>query len=308
MLRKNLKAAICVDNQDLIYLSMKRKAKSGPAEQVVEIIRKELPERAVENGVIAKPELLEEIVQELKLEISHKPGRINLIISDNAVFARSFEFPLLNKKGLEECIYLEAERLVPYKIQEAIVDYSMLSTGETGYSVYVVAVPRNLVRGYCQLLGKYFPALHRITVRGESIWLLLKTLLGGQETLLLENYEHDIFITAGGADKIYFSRNIKKNYVADRDNLTALEVIQSADEYLSKEFKKEPIKKVLWWSAESSTPDMLPQEDFANGHCWRRLDWKQLKIAAKRDPLSDKIISSGNSSNLLPALGLLGCA
>ncbi len=308
MLRNNLQAAICVDNRDLIYLSRKKISGKRSAEQVMEVIQKKLPDSIIENGRIIRPELLEKSLLELKLEVCHKPGRINLIISDNNVFARSFEFPLLNKKGLEECIYLEAERFLPYKIQEAVVDYSLLATGETGYSVYVVAVPRNLVRSYCQILGKYFPSLHRITVRGESIWLLLKNILGGQEILLLENYEHDIFITAGGADKIYFSQNIKKDNQRDRGGVTALEVVQSADEYLSKEFKKEPIKKVLWWSADSNGLDRLPREDFVRGHCWRRLDWKQLNIAAEEELLSEKIMRNINSSNLLPVLGLLSCA
>lgn len=304
MFKKRLLAVLSLNNEEIFYASRRMNNKK----QLIEVLYERFEGESGSNKEGASIDLLQDSLSKIKEKIKYKPHRLNLIINNEDIIARSCQFPLLNKRELEECIYLEAERNVPYNISEAMVDYSLLGSGETGYNIYLVAVPRSLIKSYCQVIGNEFPMLHRITIRGESIWLLLRNLLQEKEILLLEDYQKEIYLTAGGKNNIFFSRHFPKEQYNKDSSLDLKSFISSADEYLQKEYNKKPIKKILYWSGFNKEYKAIPQEDFSAGHFWVKLELNKLKFFKnlnKAEKSKDNSLSSLNSSSLLPALGML---
>jgi len=107
--------------------------------------------KAIEEGVIVKPELIAEAMHYLfenKLVGGITSRRAAMALPSYRTFTRSIQFPKLDPAELHEAVQLEVEQYVPMQLEDLYLDY--VTTGSTGdmQSLFVVAVPKKIVDSY----------------------------------------------------------------------------------------------------------------------------------------------------------------
>jgi len=110
---------------------------------------------AVINGVIEKPEIIAEAVQDLFRhhlvgDITTKRVAMSLPIA--RAFTRSMDVPRLSAKELVEAVTNEAAQYIPASLDDLYLDYTHQTNkdGEQG-TVYIVAMPKAIVDSYMVL-------------------------------------------------------------------------------------------------------------------------------------------------------------
>lgn len=110
--------------------------------------------KAVENGVIAEPEVIAEAI--LDLFKHHLIGdittnRVAVSLPIARAFTRSIEVPELNKKDLLEAVNTEVEQYIPADIDSLYVSYTQSLNSAGKSNVFIVAMPRQIVDSYVML-------------------------------------------------------------------------------------------------------------------------------------------------------------
>lgn len=110
--------------------------------------------RALEEGVIVKPEAIAEAMHDLfknRLQGEITTRRAAMALPGYRTFTRSIQLPKLGPDELNEAVQLEVEQYVPMPLQDLYLDY--VRTGETtdNQYVFVVAVPKKIVDSYLYL-------------------------------------------------------------------------------------------------------------------------------------------------------------
>lgn len=109
---------------------------------------------AIEDGVIAKPEIIAKAAQNL-----FKKGligdvtsrRVAVTIPSYRTFTRSMQLPPLKPREVADAVRLEAEQYIPTPLEELYLDYTVLSRNPEGMEVLAIAVPRKIVDSYLEL-------------------------------------------------------------------------------------------------------------------------------------------------------------
>lgn len=133
-----------------VQLSMENPAKP----RLVGYGSSKFDDSAIEDGVIAKPELIAESAKELfKKDLigSVVSRRVALAIPSYRTFTRSIELPLLRPHELSNAVYLEAEQYIPLPLDEMYLDYTVLNRSKETMEVLAIAVPRVIVDSYLEL-------------------------------------------------------------------------------------------------------------------------------------------------------------
>jgi type IV pilus assembly protein PilM len=104
----------------------------------------------------AKSSDTERLVQEAFEEIDLHPSEVNLAISGPNVIVRFVDLPRMNKDQLENALSYEAEKYIPFNINEVVMDSLILGDAEeTGQMrVLIAAAKRDLVESRVSLLEK----------------------------------------------------------------------------------------------------------------------------------------------------------
>jgi type IV pilus assembly protein PilM len=113
--------------------------------------------KAIDNGAIAKPEVLVAALHELfkdKLIGEISTRRAAMAIPGYRVFTRSIGLPKLDKAELKEAVDLEVEQYVPMPLTELYLDYTVTSQSANSSEIFVVAVPKRIVDSYLQLANQ----------------------------------------------------------------------------------------------------------------------------------------------------------
>lgn len=109
---------------------------------------------AVNNGVIVKPEVIAESMQDLFA--NHMIGsigtrRVAVSIPAYRAFSRSIVLPRLKSKDLAEAVRLEVEQYIPMPIDDLYYDYHVTNQGEEQTELFAVAFPKSIVDSYIVL-------------------------------------------------------------------------------------------------------------------------------------------------------------
>jgi type IV pilus assembly protein PilM len=107
--------------------------------------------KAIENGIIVKPELIAEAT--LDLYRNHLIGaittkRVALSVPVAKAFIRVIDTPKLSEKELAEAVHNEVEQYIPMPEGELYVDYEQVPGKKGAATIFVVAVPRKVVDSY----------------------------------------------------------------------------------------------------------------------------------------------------------------
>lgn len=110
---------------------------------------------AQENGIVVKPEIIAQAAYDLFK--NHLIGDINtrnvsLAIPAYRTFTRSLSLPGLKLNQLDEAVQLEAEQYISMPLENLYLDYEVVKQSPDGLEVFMVAVPRDIVDSYLDLV------------------------------------------------------------------------------------------------------------------------------------------------------------
>ncbi len=84
------------------------------------------PHGAIHGGNINDPSLIAAELREMVAEMQTRKKYVVASVSNLAVITRIIQVPKMGEKELEEAIYWEAERYIPFPIDEVVLDYEPL--------------------------------------------------------------------------------------------------------------------------------------------------------------------------------------
>lgn len=158
---------------------------------IVSYARSLLAHGIVENGEIKNSEILAAAIVDLLKSADPKAIKTPyciLSIPESQVFTTIFKMPAgLKKKEILNTIPYQAEEIIPYKIDDIYFDFKSIDRYDTTQDVFYVAVPKNIVDSYVELLKKI--NLKPLAFDLESISLaraLLNTTTKSQGKLLID--------------------------------------------------------------------------------------------------------------------------
>ncbi|HXW77380.1 MAG TPA: type IV pilus assembly protein PilM, partial [Candidatus Eremiobacteraceae bacterium] len=105
------------------------------------------PPNAIKDGVVTDPPLVGEALRQLIAEGAFTAKRTISAVAGPTVVVRQVTMPVMNERELRESTKYEAERFLPYSVDEAQIDARILGRAEDGQNmeVLVVAAQKDLV-------------------------------------------------------------------------------------------------------------------------------------------------------------------
>ncbi len=130
---------------------------SGETPEIVGYGTASFDVRAINDGVIVKPEALSDALHDLFK--NHMVGEINtrrvaMALPGYRTFSRSIELPKLGQNEIKEAVQLEVEQYIPMQLQDLYLDYTVTAESPQESKFFVVAVPKRIVDSYLNLANK----------------------------------------------------------------------------------------------------------------------------------------------------------
>ncbi len=115
------------------------------------------PEGALHEGVITDPGLLAQEIRELLLEARIRKRFVVTAVPNASLFLRAIQIPKMSPKEMEEAVRWEAERYIPFPLDEVTLDFAPLNPLEEAAEgeqaqVMVAAVRNETVMGLLEAL------------------------------------------------------------------------------------------------------------------------------------------------------------
>jgi type IV pilus assembly protein PilM len=110
-------------------------------------------------------------IKEALSEIDLHPAEVNLSVSGANVIVRFITFPKMSKEQMENAMVFEAERYIPFSVNEVILDFAILDAAESGQvNVILAAAKRDFVQAQTELIEKLGMAVNVIDINVFSIF------------------------------------------------------------------------------------------------------------------------------------------
>ena len=212
----------------------------------------------------AKTAQKEKFINDVFQEMEIKPDTVNLSISGPEVIVRFIDLPTMSKEQLENALVFEAEKYIPFDVNEVILDSIILGEGaESGQmKVLLAAAKKELVEELVKITEEMGISINCIDIDPFAMFnSYMSTLESPPEDssafLILGNSTTDILISSGAQP--CFMRQIQ---IAGKDITEAISESCSVSFDKAEEIKKDPDgenkEKVL--QATSSVLDDLVRE------------------------------------------------
>jgi type IV pilus assembly protein PilM len=139
---------------------------------------------------------------------------VNIAVSGSSVVIRFIELPRMNEDELKNAIIFEAEKYIPFSINEVIIDHQLLipHLGDNKMLVLLIAAKKNVVNERLELINKAGLSVNILDVASlanvNSFFMTAKK--GKDEIVALINIgakATDINIVSG--EILYFTRSIQ---------------------------------------------------------------------------------------------------
>ncbi len=170
------------------------------------------PPRVFESEAEEDRKALAKAVKSAVKEANIKSRKVVAALPESKLFTRVIELPQMSDKELSASLEYEAERYIPFPIDEATYDFEVVAKPEKAekMQVLLVASPENLTRRYLDVLES--AGLEVLALEPETV-ALTRALVGEGEkaqipTLLVSigSSSTDLIITKEG--KIRFTRSV----------------------------------------------------------------------------------------------------
>lgn len=178
-----------------------------------------IPEGVIKDGEILKEEDLKTLIVKLLKEANPKPietDRVAIVFPASKVFTHIFKFPItLEDTEIKESLPFEAEKIIPFSIQDVYWDYTILEKNDpkmkhASKSVLFSAIPKEIADKYVQLLGSLKLAPQLLGAEIESLkYGLAKQIESNTANLLIDigSLTTNYLITKNDKIKYFFSSN-----------------------------------------------------------------------------------------------------
>ena len=173
---------------------------------------------------------------------------VRIAITDQDIIYRSFELPLMKKREVEASLSFEAEKYMPFKMDELLCDYKFVSVAkEKKINLSFVAIREDVY-------GKYKEMFQHLNKNASAIMPASSLLVGvvkslpkfkQWKTFVLVEYSGQELGVAFFKDNLpVFNRfvNLRKR---NSDSETIIEQIRIALEYFKREFKEAELEGAI---------------------------------------------------------------
>lgn len=159
----------------------------------------ELPDHAVEDGLIADEAAVTSVLQRVASKTGFSTNQVVASLGGRTLFIREVTFPRMSETELREAIRWDLERYVPFSPEQLYFDFAIVGPGltETEVRVLLVAVQKDSVdvlfrvltnAGFRPIAIDIDPlAIHRTLVAAENCMLIDVGALLSQVTLFQKN-------------------------------------------------------------------------------------------------------------------------
>jgi type IV pilus assembly protein PilM len=110
---------------------------------------------AIQNGIIAKPEILADAFHQLfekNLVGKITSRRVACTLPTAYMFSRPMKIPVMNHEQIMDAVHLEAEQYIPIPLDSLYIDYEVSYQDAQNMEILLVAASRKIVDSYMNLL------------------------------------------------------------------------------------------------------------------------------------------------------------
>jgi type IV pilus assembly protein PilM len=167
---------------------------SGRGPVLEHVYKVATPSNAIKDGVITDPPVVGDALRHLFSDGAFSAKRVVTAVSGPTVVVRQVSMPLMNERELRDSTKYEAERFLPYSVDEAQIDAKILGRSEDGQNmdVLIVAAQKDLVLS--QISALQFAGLSPAIVEVEP-FAMVRAMLSPQDP----DFDHNIAIINIGA-------------------------------------------------------------------------------------------------------------
>ena len=147
-----------------------------------------LPQGAVEDGVLQEPDEVGKAISGLLKNLKIKNSRIGISISGYSVIVKKIALDKMEENALDEYIKSEAEQYIPFDIDDVYLDYQQLKSKTSSperIEIMLVAAKKEVVNDYLNMLSELKLQTVLVDVDGFALENMWETVSGGKENVAL---------------------------------------------------------------------------------------------------------------------------
>lgn len=142
---------IDITNESIIISQLKR-TKTGI--ELEKLVSANTPQNAIRDGEIIDTGSIAQVIQDLVEKNEITATKAITTVSGQAVIIRTIQFPSMSAKELKEVVLHEAERYIPFPIEDVNIDFQSLEEiedeGITKVEVLLVAAQKQFINSYVE--------------------------------------------------------------------------------------------------------------------------------------------------------------
>ncbi|MFN8575398.1 MAG: type IV pilus assembly protein PilM [Candidatus Sericytochromatia bacterium] len=213
--KKKSEPVVGIDiTNEAIIISQLKKSKTGI--ELEKIASASTPQNAIRDGEIIDTGSIAQVIQEIMEKNQIVATRAITTVSGQAVIIRTIQFPSMSEKELKEVVLHEAERYIPFAMEDVNIDFQKLEEiedeGISKVEVLLVAAQKQFINSYVETFVIAGLKLLSVDVASFAVARALstsETALGSGEPVvlvLIRGETTDINVFQNGVPK--FSRSI----------------------------------------------------------------------------------------------------
>ncbi|WP_034334873.1 type IV pilus assembly protein PilM [Deinococcus misasensis] len=229
----------------------------GSPPDLIKAVSTPTPSGTMQDGQVFEPKALAEEIRRLIREHDIKTKQVITTIPNQAAVTRNIFVPVMDRRELDESIKWEAERYLPYAVDDVVLDYDLLDNpkdvqNDTGQmEIVIAAAPKDIIYRYVEVLKlaglepiaidvKPFAALRALRGSLMGSHLSKSTLTGGtyseqgEVAVMLDIGASSTVIALVRGDRLLMTRNIS---IAADDFTTAVQKAFQLDFYSAENVK-----------------------------------------------------------------------
>lgn len=115
---------------------------------------KSIPFGSLEGGAIQSPQVIADHIKDLLNESKIKTRDAVIAVAGQTVIVRHIKFPIMDREELSNAIKFEAERYIPFPMDEAAIDFEIIGndTSTNEMEVMLVAAQKQLIESHINSL------------------------------------------------------------------------------------------------------------------------------------------------------------
>lgn len=214
---KEIPIGIDITNESIVVVELAPIKGQPDFAQLVNLAMVNTPENAVRDGEVIDPSRVAEAIKQIWNEQGIKSRKVITAVSGQAAIIRPrIKFPVIPIKELKEVVMHDAERYIPFPIQDVYIDFQVTGTveedGASKYDVLLVTAQKQLIDTYMETFQQAEMQLVAVDVASFAMMRAIRmqeseephadTLL---VTVLIRSETTDLNVTRGGVPLFYRS-------------------------------------------------------------------------------------------------------